>query len=83
MKRCSLFSPGSGKIRIGDETFPIRTGDIIACPAGGHETAHQIVNTGSQELRYREYEFSHGASNVYERESLGLVAGGSFRRDGA
>ena len=43
---------GSGEIRIGDETFPIRTGDIIACPAGGHETAHQIINTGSQELRY-------------------------------
>ena len=43
---------GSGEIRIGDETFPIRTGDIIACPAGGHETAHQIINSGSQELRY-------------------------------
>ena len=29
------------------------------------------------------YEFSHWASNVYQRESLGFVAGGSFRRDGA
>lgn len=31
---------------------PIRSGDVIACPPGGKETAHQIVNTGSSELRY-------------------------------
>lgn len=43
---------GSGEVRIGAETFPIRKGDIIACPAGGLDTAHQIVNTGSEELRY-------------------------------
>src|SRR3954465_10572522 len=27
-------------------------GDVIACPPGGPETAHQIVNTGSTEIRY-------------------------------
>ena len=43
---------GTGEIRIGRETYPIRTGDIIACPAGGPETAHQILNTGTEELRY-------------------------------
>jgi uncharacterized cupin superfamily protein len=43
---------GSGEVRIGAETFPIRAGDIIACPTGGPETAHQIVNTGKTELRY-------------------------------
>jgi len=50
--RRGVVLAGSGEIRIGDETFPIRAGDIIACPAGGHETAHQIINTESQELRY-------------------------------
>jgi uncharacterized cupin superfamily protein len=43
---------GSGEVRIGEERYPIRTGDIIACPAGGSETAHQIINTGTEELRY-------------------------------
>jgi uncharacterized cupin superfamily protein len=43
---------GSGEVRIGKEAFPIRAGDIIACPSGGPESAHQIVNTGSAELRY-------------------------------
>ncbi|MGF6754840.1 cupin domain-containing protein [Paraburkholderia sp. GAS42] len=43
---------GTGEIRIGDRTFPITPGDVIACPAGGKDTAHQIVNTGPDELRY-------------------------------
>jgi len=43
---------GAGEIRIGDATHAIREGDVIACPAGGPETAHQIVNTSESELRY-------------------------------
>ena len=42
---------GSGEVRIGSETHPIRQGDILACPPGGEETAHQIVNTGNVELK--------------------------------
>ena len=43
---------GTGEVRIGEHTYPIRSGDVIACPAGGRETAHQIINTGADELRY-------------------------------
>lgn len=43
---------GGGELRIGDERFTLRAGDFIASPPGGPETAHQIVNTGSEELRY-------------------------------
>lgn len=43
---------GTGEIRIGDKTHPVRSGDIIACPAGGPETAHQIINTGTIDLCY-------------------------------
>jgi uncharacterized cupin superfamily protein len=43
---------GTGEIRIGGNAYSIRAGDIIACPPGGKETAHQIVNTGAEELRY-------------------------------
>lgn len=31
-----------GEVRIGKSCCPIRSGDVIACPAGGPETAHQI-----------------------------------------
>ena len=43
---------GTGEVRIGDAVHPIRAGDVIACPPGGRETAHQIVNTATVELKY-------------------------------
>lgn len=43
---------GSGEVRIGEETWPIRQGDIIACPPGDRTTAHQIINNSEGELRY-------------------------------
>lgn len=44
---------GSGEIRFGDERYPVRPGDVINCPTGGLDTAHQIINTMDQgELKY-------------------------------
>ena len=43
---------GAGEVRIGNATYPIRQGDIIACPPGGPDVAHQIRNTGTEELRF-------------------------------
>ncbi|SAL23440.1 cupin 2 domain-containing protein [Caballeronia peredens] len=43
---------GEGEVRIGSERHAIRAGDVIACPPGNSETAHQIVNTGTHALRY-------------------------------
>ncbi len=43
---------GTGEYRFGEETYPIRAGDVLAAPAGGPEVAHQIVNTGSETLKY-------------------------------
>ena len=37
---------------MGLETFAVRPGDFIACPPGGREAAHQIRNTGTEELRF-------------------------------
>lgn len=47
-----LIFDGEGTIRIGAERHPIRAGDVIACPPGGPETAHQIENTSGKPLRY-------------------------------
>jgi uncharacterized cupin superfamily protein len=43
---------GQGELRFGDERYPIRAHDVIACPPGGPEVAHQIINTGSTTMRY-------------------------------
>ncbi|HTT01725.1 MAG TPA: cupin domain-containing protein [Steroidobacteraceae bacterium] len=41
---------GSGEYRFGDESFPVQAGDVLGAPAG--KIAHQIINTGREELRY-------------------------------
>jgi uncharacterized cupin superfamily protein len=43
---------GTGEVRIGEIVYPIRPGDIVACLAGGKETAHVVTNTGNVELKY-------------------------------
>ncbi|GAA2817644.1 putative cupin superfamily protein [Aminobacter aminovorans] len=43
---------GEGELRFGDKRFPIRQHDVIACPTGGAEVAHQIINTGTTTMRY-------------------------------
>jgi uncharacterized cupin superfamily protein len=43
---------GEGELRFGDQRHKIRKFDVIACPTGGPDVAHQIINTGSTTLRY-------------------------------
>jgi len=43
---------GAGMLRYGSETRKIRAGDVICCPTGGPETAHQIVNDSDVPLAY-------------------------------
>jgi uncharacterized cupin superfamily protein len=43
---------GNGTLRYGSQTRAIRAGDVICCPTGGPETAHQIINDSDAELAY-------------------------------
>ena len=65
---------GTGEVRIGAETFPIRAGDIIACPTGGPETAHQIINTGKAELKYLAVS-TKAEAEICEYPDTGKIAG--------
>jgi uncharacterized cupin superfamily protein len=47
-----LILEGEGELRFGDQRYAIRKHDVIACPPGGPEVAHQIINTGTTTLRY-------------------------------
>jgi uncharacterized cupin superfamily protein len=47
-----LILEGRGTLRYGATERPVRAGDLIACPTGGPETAHQLVNTSDADLRY-------------------------------
>lgn len=43
---------GTGTLRYGAESRKIRAGDVICCPTGGPDTAHQIVNDSEAPLAY-------------------------------
>jgi uncharacterized cupin superfamily protein len=43
---------GTGVLRVGAETFPVKPQDYIVNLPGGPETAHQLVNTGDVDLVY-------------------------------
>lgn len=47
-----LILEGTGTLRFGAKTYPLRPRDVIACPTGGAEVAHQIINTGDADLVY-------------------------------
>lgn len=47
-----VIMEGSGEYRFGENTYPVKAGDVLAAPTGGHETAHQIINTGDTDLKY-------------------------------
>lgn len=47
-----LILEGEGELRFGSEKYPLRKHDVVACPPGGTEVAHQIVNTGKETMRY-------------------------------
>jgi uncharacterized cupin superfamily protein len=43
---------GEGEYRIGDDRLAVARGDVLAAPAGGRDTAHQLINTGPGVLTY-------------------------------
>jgi uncharacterized cupin superfamily protein len=47
-----LIIEGEGELSFGDKRYPIRKHDVIACPPGGPDVAHQIINTGKTTMRY-------------------------------
>ncbi len=42
---------GHGTYRTARGEYPVVPGDVIGAPAGDRETAHQIINTGTTDLR--------------------------------
>jgi uncharacterized cupin superfamily protein len=50
-EECFIVLAGTGQLRYGGETVPLRAGDVITCPAGP-DSAHQFINDGAEPLEY-------------------------------
>lgn len=64
---------GAGEYRIGEARLPVRAGDCLGAPAGGE--AHQIINTGAEELRYLGLS-NNGAADLVEYPDSGKIGFG-------
>jgi uncharacterized cupin superfamily protein len=62
---------GEGQHRWGDERHSVKAGDVIAAPQGTE--AHQLVNTGTVDLRYLGIS-SSGGVDIVEYPDSGKVA---------
>src|SRR5258705_4343117 len=69
---------GTGEYRLGDKTYPVRAGDVIAAPAGGE--AHQLINIGLGELRYLSLSTLREVDVVDDPES-GTMAAAAGRKN--
>ncbi len=70
---------GEGEYRYGDQRFAVKPGDVIGAPAG--KIAHQLINTGSGELRYLGVSSSLG-TDVVEYPDSGKFAVAAGIKDG-
>ncbi len=43
---------GQGTLRFGGALYSVKAGDVVVCPAGGPETAHQLQADEEYPLRY-------------------------------
>jgi uncharacterized cupin superfamily protein len=71
---------GEGEYRFGDERIAVRKGDVLGAPAGGRETAHQLLNTGATSLAYLAIS-TKAATEIVEYPDSGKFLA-KTRRDG-
>jgi uncharacterized cupin superfamily protein len=74
-----LILEGEGELRFGDQKYRIRKHDVIACPTGGTNVAHQIINTGSDTMRYLSLSTMADVEvcEYPDSSKIGVFAGGS------
>lgn len=72
---------GEGTLRYGDERRKIHAGDVICCPTGGPETAHQIVNDSNADLAYLSVSTMMPAEicEYPDSNKIGAFGGGGMR----
>ncbi len=78
-----LILEGSGTLRFGGQEYPLKAHDIIACPPGGRDVAHQIINTSDAELRYLCLSTHEAADIVEYPDSNKMMAYTTGEEEGA
>jgi uncharacterized cupin superfamily protein len=74
---------GEADYRFGDETYPVKAGDILGAPPGGADVAHQLINTGEADLKYLAFSTNSDAMVVVYPDSNKFVATAGIPANGS
>ncbi|WP_337268708.1 cupin domain-containing protein [Oryzifoliimicrobium ureilyticus] len=72
---------GIGRYRFGSEHYDVGPGNVLGAPAGGPDTAHQLINTGQTPLIYFAIS-ANAAADLVEYPDSGKFQAISKRSDG-
>ena len=73
---------GEADYRFGEDTWPVKAGDVLGAPPGGAEVAHQLINTGEGDLKYLAFSTNSGASVVVYPDSNKFLAAAGVPENG-
>ncbi len=74
---------GTADYRFGEETYPVKAGDVLGAPPGGAEVAHQLINTGDGDLKYLAFSTLSDTMVVVYPDSKKFVASAGIPENGA
>ncbi len=74
---------GQADYRFGEDTYPVKTGDVLGAPPGGAEVAHQLINTGQMDLKYLAFSTNGEHSIVVYPDSDKFLVSTGIPKDGS
>ncbi len=80
IEEMALVLEGEGQLRLDDERYPIRAGDVLALRVG---SAHRIYNSSEQDLRYLVFASNQAVDVVYYPDSDKVLAASEVLPEGA
>lgn len=78
-----LILEGEGTLRFGPESYKVKKHDIIACPPGNRDVAHQLINSSDCDLKFLAVSTAEpGEICEYpDSNKVGVYVGKSMKRD--
>ncbi len=73
---------GQADYRFGEETYPVKAGDVLGAPPGGAEVAHQLINTGDTDLKYLAFSTNGNSMAVVYPDSNKFMVAADIPDDG-
>ncbi len=73
---------GEADYRYGENIYQVKAGDVLGAPPGGADVAHQLINTGDEDLKYLAFSTNSDTMVVVYPDSNKFVASSGIPENG-